>query len=52
VLDGELVCWNEGRIDFAADQGRLRPSHTRAQQLAAATPSAYVTGARTGSLVA
>jgi hypothetical protein len=52
VLDGELVCWNEGRIDFAALQRRLHPSHTRAQQLAAATPAAYVTGARTGSLFA
>ncbi|HEV3363352.1 MAG TPA: ATP-dependent DNA ligase, partial [Acidimicrobiia bacterium] len=34
--------WNEGRIDFAALQRRLHPSHTRAQQLAAATPAAYV----------
>jgi ATP-dependent DNA ligase len=23
VLDGELVCWNEGRVDFAALQRRL-----------------------------
>jgi ATP-dependent DNA ligase len=42
VLDGELVCWNEGRVDFAALQRRLHPSDTRAQELAAATPAAYV----------
>jgi ATP-dependent DNA ligase len=42
VLDGELVCWNEGRIDFAALQQRLHPSHRRAQQLAEAMPAAYV----------
>jgi hypothetical protein len=38
----ELVRWNEGRIDFAALQHRLRPSHTRAQELAEAMPAAYV----------
>jgi hypothetical protein len=29
VLDGKLVCWNEGRDDFAALQRRLHPSDTR-----------------------
>jgi ATP-dependent DNA ligase len=42
ALDGELVLWNEGRIDFAALQRRLHPSQARAQELAAATPAAYV----------
>jgi ATP-dependent DNA ligase len=42
VLDGELVCWNEGRGDFAALQRRLHPSQARAQELAVAMPAAYV----------
>ncbi len=42
ALDGELVCWNEGRIDFAALQQRLHPSQRRAQELAEAMPAAYV----------
>lgn len=42
VLDGELVCWNQGRIDFAALQRRLHPSSHRAQQLAVELPAAYV----------
>jgi hypothetical protein len=42
VLDGELVCWNEGRVDFAALQRRLHPSQARAQELAGSMPAAYV----------
>jgi ATP-dependent DNA ligase len=42
VLNGELVCWNEGRVDFAALQRRLHPSDTRAQELAGSMPAAYV----------
>jgi ATP-dependent DNA ligase len=42
ALDGELVLWNEGRIDFAALQRRLHPSQARTQELAVALPAAYV----------
>jgi hypothetical protein len=42
VLDGELVCWDEGRVDFTALQRRLRSSWARAQRLAAVMPAAYV----------
>jgi ATP-dependent DNA ligase len=42
VLGGELVCWTEGRIDFAALQRRLYPAATRAQQLSVEMPAAYV----------
>ncbi|TWF77101.1 ATP dependent DNA ligase-like protein [Pseudonocardia hierapolitana] len=42
VLDGELVCWNEGRVDVAALQRRLHPSQARAQELVVAMPAAYV----------
>ena len=41
VLDGELVVWRHGRVDFAALQRRIHPSAKRARELAARTP-AYV----------
>ncbi|WP_372447465.1 ATP-dependent DNA ligase [Pseudonocardia parietis] len=44
VLDGELVLWREGRLDFPALQQRVHPADARARQLslasAAAQPSA------------
>jgi ATP-dependent DNA ligase len=42
VLDGELVCWNEGRVDFAALQRRLHAGPARTHELAQALPAAYV----------
>ena len=42
VLDGELVVWRQGRLDFAALQERLQPSTAQAGRLAAATPAAFV----------
>jgi ATP-dependent DNA ligase len=42
VLDGELVVWRAGRLDFAALQDRLRSGPVRVRDLAAATPAAYV----------
>jgi ATP-dependent DNA ligase len=42
VLDGEVVVWRAGRLDFAALQDRLRSGPTRVRQLAAAAPAAYV----------
>ncbi|MFC5948380.1 hypothetical protein ACFQH9_08850 [Pseudonocardia lutea] len=42
VLDGELVVWQQGRLDFAALQERLQPSTAGAGRLAIAKPAAYV----------
>jgi len=42
VLDGELVVWRHGRVDFAALQRRIHPSAKRARELAAQTPASYV----------
>ena len=42
VLDGELVVWRAGRLDFAALQDRLRSGPARVRDLAAAAPAAYV----------
>ncbi|NMH78644.1 hypothetical protein HF577_16345 [Pseudonocardia xinjiangensis] len=42
VLDGELVLWHEGRMDFAALQGRLHPADSRARELSLAMPASYV----------
>lgn len=42
VLDGELVLWREGRVDFAALQRRLHPAASRARALSVAMPAAYV----------
>jgi ATP-dependent DNA ligase len=42
VLDGELVIWRAGRLDFAALQDRLRSGPARVRDLAAAAPAAYV----------
>jgi ATP-dependent DNA ligase len=42
VLDGELVIWRAGRLDFAALQDRLRSGPTRARSLAVELPAAYV----------
>jgi ATP-dependent DNA ligase len=42
VLDGELVVWHRGRLDFLALQERLHPSTGHAGRLAAAKPAAYV----------
>jgi ATP-dependent DNA ligase len=39
VLDGELVLWHEGRMDFAALQGRLHPVESRARELSLAVPA-------------
>jgi ATP-dependent DNA ligase len=42
VLDGELVLWHEGRMDFIALQGRLHPADSRARELSLAMPASYV----------
>jgi ATP-dependent DNA ligase len=42
VLDGELVLWRDGRLDFAALQQRLHPAASRADALARSMPVSYV----------
>ena len=42
VLDGELVVWNAGHLDFAALQQRLHPSASRVGRLAVALPACFV----------
>ncbi|MFR9802545.1 RNA ligase family protein [Pseudonocardia sp. RS010] len=42
VLDGELVVWHQGRLDFTALQQRLHPSASRSSQLAVQRPAAFV----------
>jgi hypothetical protein len=42
VLDGELVLWREGRLDFAALQQRVHPADARARQLSLASPASFV----------
>jgi ATP-dependent DNA ligase len=42
VLDGELVLWHEGRMDFAALQGRLHPADSQTRELSLAMPASYV----------
>lgn len=42
VLDGELVVWRGGRLDFAALQDRLRSGRGRVHGLVAAAPAAFV----------
>ncbi|MFF8830099.1 RNA ligase family protein [Streptomyces sp. NPDC015131] len=41
VLDGEVVVWREGRIDFAAVQGRAAATPGRAPGLARRLPASY-----------
>ncbi|MET9804114.1 ATP-dependent DNA ligase [Streptomyces sp. NPDC006368] len=41
VLDGEVVVWREGRIDFAAVQGRAFATPGRAPALARRLPASY-----------
>jgi ATP-dependent DNA ligase len=42
VLDGELVLWHEGRLDFDALQRRLHPADARARTLSVEMPAAFV----------
>jgi ATP-dependent DNA ligase len=42
VLDGELVVWGAGRLDFGALQDRVRSGPARARALALELPAAYV----------
>jgi len=42
VLDGELVVWQRGRLDFGALQQRLHPAASRARALSLSMPAAYV----------
>jgi ATP-dependent DNA ligase len=42
VLDGELVLWRQGQLDFGALQQRLRPADSRAAVLAHTMPTTYV----------
>ena len=42
VLDGELVVWRQGRLDFAALQARIHPARKRALVLAESLPAAYI----------
>jgi ATP-dependent DNA ligase len=42
VLDGELILWHEGRMDFTALQRRLHPADSRTRELSLAMPASYV----------
>lgn len=42
VLDGEIVLWRNGKLDFTALQRRLHPAEGRARQLAEQLPASYV----------
>jgi ATP-dependent DNA ligase len=42
VLDGELVLWREGRLDFAGLQQRVHPADARARQLSLASAASFV----------
>jgi ATP-dependent DNA ligase len=42
VLDGEVVIWRAGRLDFAALQDRLRSGPNRVRDLVTTAPAAYV----------
>ena len=41
-INGELVLWRDGRLDFAALQQRLHPAASRADGLARSMPVSYV----------
>ncbi|GAA2462989.1 ATP-dependent DNA ligase [Streptomyces lavendulocolor] len=41
VLEGEVVIWREGRVDFHAVQSRAASSPTRARALAVELPASY-----------
>jgi ATP-dependent DNA ligase len=49
TLDGELVIWRDGVLDFAAVQSRAASTPTRARALAEDLPASFPTGVRTGS---
>ena len=42
VLDGELVVWRGGRLDFGALQRRLHPAASRARTLSLEVPAVFV----------
>ena len=42
VLDGELVLFTDGRVDFDALLQRIHPAASRVQRLAAETPCTYL----------
>ena len=42
MLDGEVVIWRAGRLDFGALQDRVRSGPVRARGLALELPAAYV----------
>src|SRR5918994_3638150 len=42
VLDGEVVVWRDGHLDFTALQQRLHPSADRARRMAVALPACFV----------
>ncbi|MGW1468478.1 ATP-dependent DNA ligase [Streptomyces sp. NPDC002308] len=42
LLDGEIVIWRDGRLDFGAVQARAASSLARARVLAARHPASYV----------
>jgi len=42
VLDGELVLFSDGRVDFDALLQRIHPAASRVQRLAAETPCTYL----------
>jgi ATP-dependent DNA ligase len=42
VLDGEIVIFSEGRVDFDALLQRIHPAATRIRRLASETPSTYL----------
>lgn len=42
VLDGELVCWREGRLDFGGVQARNGIAAARAAELAVTQPVHYI----------
>lgn len=42
VIDGELVLWRHGRLDFAGLQQRFHPAASRTEALARYMPASYV----------
>jgi ATP-dependent DNA ligase len=42
VLDGELLAYESGRVDFAALMARLHPSSSRVEQLSRQSPACFV----------
>ncbi|RSO06927.1 hypothetical protein DMH18_26090 [Streptomyces sp. WAC 06783] len=49
LLDGEVVIWHDGRLDFGRLQRRLNRKAATVRREIAQSPAHYVTGVRAGS---